>query len=262
MHKIYGRVKTVRTEYFDVIQKEGKLVPGSHVGDNITMDSVDEKGNLLVSQVFAVGGGLRKSEKFIYNPKGKIIAIEAINGSGVVSSSQDLYYDEKGRKIKQVVHMHLPDGIETYWRTWAFDSIGQMVESLVYRSDTTLDSREVLTYYEQDSGKIYTHSLFVGYDSLKYRNQYEYSKAGFDSIIHRYRPIGNTDSIGYQSRYEYTFDERGEEVTRNLVSPEGQIRAKVLYTYEYDDHNNWIRRLETVDDEPSVFKVRTYTYYE
>lgn len=261
VHKVYGRVKTLKTEYFDIIMREGKMAPGSHVGETITFDTIDAQGRMLLTRIYAVGGGLKKTERFTYSGGDDITGIESLNSNGDATTHQELYYNEKGQKIKQVVTIHLPEGDEFYWRSWEYDSIGQMVETFVFKSDSTLDNRETVIYYPNDSGKIHIHSLYVGYDSLKYRNEYVYNQAGQDSILHRYRPLDDKGTVGYQSRYEYTYNDRGEELTRNLISPEGQIKAAVKYEYEYDDYN-WIRRYEIVDGELNVVKVRTYTYYE
>lgn len=261
LHKVYGRVKTLKTEYFEPMIKNGQLVPGSAVGESYTIDSIDAEGKLLNTKIFELGGGLKKTEMFLYNAQGQLIAIETKNGGGEVSTNQDLYYNTKGQKTKQVVTIKTADGDLSYWRTWLYDEKGQIVESYVYRSDTTVDNRETLTYYEADSGKIHLHSLYIGMDTLKYRNEYIYNSSGLDSILHRYRPLGKGDSVGYQSRYEYTHDSLGNELTRKLISPDGTVKASTQYEYQFDHHNNWTHRIETVDGEPAVIKVRTFTYY-
>ncbi len=259
IHKVYGRVKTVETKYFEALPREGKLVPGSQIGESYTWDSFDVSGNLLVSKVFSLGGGLMKEEHFTYNPAGQMIAIVTLNGNGDATIHQDIYYNDKGQKTKQVVTLHLEED-QAYWRTWTYDSIGQLVESHVFRSDSVLDNRETLTYYPNDSGKVHVHTLFVGYDTLKYKNEYVYDGRGHDSILYRYRPLDN-GTVDYQSRYEYTFDDNGNELTRNLLTPQGVLRATTAYEYMLDSHKNWIQRIEVVDNEPNVIKMRTFSYY-
>ncbi len=261
-HKVYGRVKTLKTEYFSPMIKDGKTVPGSSVGDNITMDSINAKGQLLVSKVFTLDGQLKNYDVFTYNPEGEIIAIETYTGTGMLSSHQEIYFNTDGKKLKQVVTLATDDGEKSYWRSWVYDSVGHLVESYVFGVDSTIASRETLTYYEGDSGKLHVHSLYVGRDTLKYINEYVYNTKGQDSILYRHRPNATGDSVTYQSKYEYTYDDKGNELTRNLLNPEGVVRAKSRYEYIFDDHGNWTQRIDIVDEETNVVKVRTFTYYE
>lgn len=262
LHKVYGRVKTLKTEYFEPMMKDGKMVPGSHVGDNITWDSIDAKGQLFITKIFTLDGQLKKYETYIYNPKGQLIAIESFNGNGDNNTHQDIFFNDKDEKIKQVVTLKLPEGEKTYWRTWVYDSLGHVAESYVYDVDSMLASRETLSYYEGDSGKLHVHKLFIGMDSLKYYNEYVYDAQKRDSILFRFRPNVAGDSVVYQSKYLYTYDEMGNEINRKLINAEGEVRAESRFEYIFDDHKNWIQRIEYVDEEPNVVKVRTFTYYD
>lgn len=260
--KVSGRVKTLKTEYFEPMMKNGAMVPGSHVGDNITWDSLDASGNVVITKIFTLDGQLKKYETYVFNPKGLLFGIESFNGNGVNNTHQDIYYNSEDKKIKQVVTLKMPDGDKTYWRTWQYDDRGNINESYVYDVDSMLASRETLTYYEGDSAKIHVHTLYIGMDSLKYKNEYVYDSQKRDSILHRFRPNEAGDSVTYQSRYEYTYDEKGNELTRKLVNAAGVVRAESRFEYIFDDHNNWIQRFEYVDGEPNVVKVRTFTYYD
>lgn len=262
LHKVFGRVKTLKTEYFSPMVKDGKTVPGSSVGDNITFDSISANGQLILSKVYTLDGQLKNYDLFTYNPDGEIIAIETYTGTGMRSSHQEAYFNADGKKQKQVVTLATDDGEKSYWRSWVYNDKGQLVESYVYGVDSTVASRETLTYYEGDSGKLHIHSLYVGRDTLKYINEYVYNAAGHDSILYRHRPNAAGDSVTYQSRYEYTFDSNGNELTRDLVTPEGVVRAKSRYEYIFDDHGNWTQRIDIIDGEANVVKVRTFTYYD
>lgn len=262
LHKVYGRVKTLKTEYFSPMVKDGEIVPGSSVGDNITFDSINAQGQLILSKVYTLDGQLKTYDIFTYNPDGEIIAIDTYTGTGVRSSHQEIYFNEKGKKTKQVVTLQTNDGERSYWRSWLYNENDQLVESFVYGVDSTVASKETLTYYEGDSGKLHIHSLYTGRDTLKYINEYVYNSLGQDSILYRHRPNANGDSVTYQSRYEYTYDGKGNELTRNLLNPEGIVRARSRFEYVFDDHDNWIQRIDFVDDEANVVKVRTFTYYD
>ena len=262
LHQVYGRVKTLKTEYFSPMVKNGKTVPGSSVGDNVTFDSINAQGQLILSKVYTLDGQLKTYDMFTYNPEGEIIAIETYTGTGILSSHQEVYFNEQGKKEKQIVTLTTNDGEKSYWRSWVYNDKGQLVESYVYGVDSTVASRETLTYYDGDSGKLHIHSLYVGRDTLKYKNEYVYNSKGQDSILYRYRPNATGDSVTYQSRYEYTFDDKGNELTRNLLNPEGVVRARSRYEYVFDDHGNWTQRIDIVDDEANVVKVRTFTYYD
>ena len=66
----------------------------------------------------------------------------------------------------------------------------------------------------------------------------------------------------------YILDDKGNEIERTEVAPDGKVRSKVSFTYEFDSNGNWTKRTSSwsvVDERLRPFEptavVRTITYY-
>lgn len=76
------------------------------------------------------------------------------------------------------------------------------------------------------------------------------------------------DNGSLTQRTVYTFDDKGNVIERTVLTPEGTIRSKVSFTYEFDSNGNWTKRTNSwtvVDErrrqlEPATV-LRTITYY-
>ena len=76
------------------------------------------------------------------------------------------------------------------------------------------------------------------------------------------------DNGSLTQRTVYTFDDKGNVIERTVLTPEGTVRSKVSYTYEFDSNGNWTKQTRSwtvVDErlrqlEPSTV-LRTITYY-
>jgi hypothetical protein len=69
-------------------------------------------------------------------------------------------------------------------------------------------------------------------------------------------------------RTVYTLDDEGNKIERTIFEPDGTVRSKISFTYEFDSKGNWTRRTSSwnvVDEKLRQFEpttiVRTITYY-
>src|SRR6185312_303394 len=65
-------------------------------------------------------------------------------------------------------------------------------------------------------------------------------------------------TIGGPIRYKY--NDEGDEIEAATINLKGNLYSTAYYFYEFDDHRNWIRRLEVFKRSDSAFETRVLTY--
>ncbi|MCH2194300.1 hypothetical protein [Kordia sp.] len=84
-------------------------------------------------------------------------------------------------------------------------------------------------------------------------------------LVRRDHKTFTNGKVTYEFRVKFQYDENGQVHTIQETNEDGEVK-KYTYKYlEFDDQNNWIKRLDYVDDiseTPQKLVTRTYTYYE
>ncbi len=206
-----------------------------------------------------------------------------ITGCGDAANSY-LYHDEnvKGpvRGITERTYGASKDSLQ--WtaedlygkKEFAFDREGRLTEKRIYGPDTMLIERFT---YEYSNSRRTAERRFDRTGKLTHVKKYAYPWLGGQVEANAYSP---SESLLWKAIY--TFDERGREVSKEIFGPEDRLNYVVTYRYNpenlliqkegedkmsyrftsFDDHGNWLRRINTKDQVSTTITRRKIQYYE
>lgn len=284
-----GPVQSLRIENATFIHQADAWMEGPR--RLVSLISFDVKGTVIESTHYGEGGSVGFQYKVIpaYDSDGRLIELTTVRTDGFNSTGKTSYaYDNNG-------HLVLEQDSEGSKQTYNYDAGGRLVEQTIFYKDGTPLRREV---FEYDSASKIEHRFYYMSDNGSMRlegvTKFSYDERGRLSKASIYNADGSpvfTDIYAYNNRglrtneTTYTpdgsvlmekvklYDERGNTVVESYAPPlsEEVLRTRCLphgcrpdeIRYEYDDKNNWIKRIEfgKAGTEPLGVIYRTFTYY-
>ena len=194
----------------------------------------------------------------IYDPMGRITLVEEWNEANELISSESYTYDNDGNLsickyqsngIEKLDRYSYKDGKvkiriefvnekETQQCDFSYNKQGQLILEEEQMTDTEIKTTKQHQYDEKGL-KSRTYVLNEkGAVSLKYEYAYDSKKNLFKENI-----FNAQDQIQYTIQYSYdAFNNLLHTATYSKQSEQPDIA--VTYTYEYDDRNNWTRRIQ------------------
>lgn len=159
-------------------------------------------------------------------------------------------------------------------KEFVFDREGRLTEKRIFGADTMLIER--FKYKYSDSRRT-VERRFDRRGELTHIKKYSYPWFGGQVEAKASSP---SESLLW--KVSYTFDERGREVKKEIFGPEGRLNYVVTYRYNpenlliqkegedkmtyrfisFDDHGNWLQRLNTKDQVSTTITRRKIQYYE
>ncbi|HOY33407.1 MAG TPA: hypothetical protein PKW80_16125 [Bacteroidales bacterium] len=163
----------------------------------------DNKGN-MTGETVCNADKLEHKNSYLYDYKGNLLQYISYNPDGGVQyKSVSVYnYDDRGNKTME--NNYSSYGYRT---TLTFDSKGNRTGSVAYKSDGSIDHREIRTY---DKG------FWLGYTIYN-----------ADGSIH--------------SKAVYKNNDKGDRVEENQYRSDGSLERKTVIEYEYDKIGNMIK---------------------
>lgn len=248
---LYGKVKSIREISYQAVEKNGNIEKENIISDKII--SFNEKGYtaeiilhyfapeplilsktifkynlqdvLIEEDEYDSDGNFFEKTKYLYDEKNNVIAIEWFNSEGKFKSKYIYKYDENGNEIERWYHYHTEKPFLV--NRFQYDAHNRLIEFRKYVEGGKLE--EITTY--------------------------QYDKNGRNTKIHSFLPNGKwTDTI------TYLYDENGKEI--GYVYKEKWKRKIIyIYTYEFDSHSNWIKKIEYKNNRPRTITERRIEYY-
>ena len=271
-----GPVKMVRQTNHRVKIQSGKIVPGKmteclHDDDNL-LYIYNEKGVRLQYHQIGVDGS---SHKYICNDKGKIIRAASCDPDGNVLSESNSIYDSNDNSI-EVIQIDFKTG-KVNKTIREFDNNGNMVVSISSNEDKSQVYRHV-SKYNDDGNQISSHQY--SNDKLTGYLTYKYDEKGNNIEMQVYLPDGNLDY-----RQVYLYNEKGWLMEQKTYNGDGSLGNEYLqhiyerdsdgnlvfkdktpkgyrYEYEYDKHENWIKKIEFYKKFPVIMALREIQYFD
>jgi hypothetical protein len=140
---------------------------------------------------------------------------------------------------------------------YTYNDSGQLIRELVPGMEKIYDSKRRLS--EEVFGDV--------------RTTYSYDERGHVSEMLVHDPSGAYSLSGGNARYAYKYDSYGNEKEQTVYNRDGSVSMLYEFTYEYDSHGNWTKRIEDEkvfnfreDIKPSTLEIvtaeyRTISYY-
>lgn len=222
-----GKVESIKETPYIAIEKFGEIVKG-------------ERGSFSIER------------NFIFNDKGYKIKTIFYNADGRLISRSEYKYDEKGNNIE----------------TFIYGSDNNLDEKMEYRYDekrnliekNNLDNSQNLyskTKYKNDEkGNLVKELLFNSDGSLHSSTEYKYDDKG-----NRIEWTDYNDKGIILIKKELKNDEKGNVIELFCSMTAIGMSYKVESKYEYDENNNWNRRIDIKDGKPEFVVERVIKYF-
>ncbi len=228
-----GKVKSIETVSYSVLLEDNKK-PQKGVRKNRErihhsslnrLMSFDELGNRINAAFSNSTGVIEFTAVNIYNYKGLNDEINFIDSEGNQSDKVILLFDNNKRPTEEL------------WYS-KYGGLG----------------RKKNIIYDSKGNKI--EEKIIEMNSLQNVWRYEYDK---NNQVIAERVYDNEDNI--LNKYSYVFDENGNEIELIKHDGDGNLVFHLKYELEFDDKNNWIRRIEYNENVAEFIIERNITYY-
>lgn len=235
---------------------EGRVIEGCMYNSEGKIDfkkviTYDNKGNKLTENESNEKGEVRVKESFKYDDKNNLINKDTQFFDGNLDAKTVFEYDKKGNLIKQ--HLYR----EGSWLTEIYSKRienGITIKEIQSKSEKQKKEKKILKY--NDKGNVIEESEYDAKGNLLERITYKYDAEGREIEVNWENPNG----FLVYSKYIKTYNDRGILSGVKYVYPNGNIEQYV-YSYEYDNQGNWIKKILYINDRPSITE-RKIEYYE
>ena len=244
--KLAGKVKQIKYEEYDASEYDGKITMERPKKNKIRVVKYNENGNMTESLTLNNSGGVIYKELYKYDNNSNKIQVDIYQGSEVLSWIAFLKYDENGNKIEQV--MYKPStNVEEFVTYFKYDNIGKLIEEYSPVKSTKLKYDSLGNCIEKGiyNGKILTKRFFYKQDENK-------------NIVETLETDASRNPI---NKYNYKYNTNGLIVERlNFHGKANKFECKDVYTYEYDNLGNCIKKIsrENGNYTVSIYEIQYY----
>ena len=159
-----------------------------------------------------------------FNPEGNKTEEINYNSGGATVHTMSYRYDNKGRKIVQVMHQGNIKGETTY----TYNQDGREVEALEQVGEKVLTRRRYLATYDAQGNQI---AALYSEDKFETKTTYRYD---YDKQGHVVELTTLTDEGVIYHRVVYAYDANGNVISKTSYRPDGLVYQKSLFSYDGD----------------------------
>lgn len=198
---------------------------------------------------------LLEKYKFAYNNFDELSDINYYYSDGALNMRWDLFYNLK--KYLKTKNEYDDDGKLLKKYTYRCNGKGLIIKELTFNPDLTI---EMQTTYNYDMNSNIIQKSIFGMDGRSYiKWVYEYqedgklkSEAYFDQrqAVLRF----------YTRKSVFTYNENGDMTGKEVYNSERMLSETWKYVYTYDNKNNWISQIQSVNSVPKKIIDRIITY--
>lgn len=282
-----GKVKSISDEYYNGKSEEGTyFIVGPKLNSTLKTDTkfiFDSTGNLIQKNILSINGESIIQDYFIYNDS-KPTEVKTKYFHRFYT------YDSIGRIEKETIYTQRVGHIKLNGIELKNDSIRQSVINYIYNSKNQL-------YQKIENGKESVPAYLAQfiYDNSGNLIEERVKQAGFPTEFFKYihdsnnnliRSVWSTKEEGIFEQISYVYQkdklvlqtwenfEEGHlegkityEYENSLETEvieydsDGSIREKEILIYEFDQKDNWIKKISVTNGDKIIIVSRTIEYY-
>ncbi len=137
---------------------------------------------------------------------------------------------------------------------YTYDELGNVVKIESFDKDHDLMSENVYEYNE-NGALLSTCSRFGGNNDEQMRNEYKYNDDG--KLIYCF---SQDFTNSYFRVYNYDYNEKGHVCNKLVLTDDDKVIQDFTYDYEFDQKDNWIKKIETDRGRVTHITVREIEY--
>ncbi len=278
--KLVGKVKSL-TEYSFIVKRVHGKTQKEYTGK--TLSVYNQLGNKDNDYTYNADGSLENSTVFNYNKEGVLEQEDGYNGDGspaytnVYKSDKDgnftliKLYNGAGNLFLTTVCHYDKDGNETaevnYTQVMEREKMREAVlDKTVWQYDKD-GNKTKEQYLEGDSAVIRT--AYFSYDGNGNMAERVNSENGFKlKTTYKYDVRGNQveetqfDVTGkIITRIATVYEEKGNISEQTFFDKDNRLQTHTVFSFTYDQHGNWIRKVQTNNNRVVAITDREVTYY-
>ncbi len=252
-----GKVKSYTELSFEAIEHLGNIEKGKKIVNSWKYDverKYDKYGKQIEWYGYKSDGSLYIKYTYKYDEHGNSIEENWSNSDGTLKMSHtyEYKYDINGNMVEKM--QYDSDGSLFHTNTYQYDSNGNQIEVNQFDSYGNLD--EIHFYNYDEHGNRIEEKLLNSAGIVYMRHIYKYDDSGNKIEWNSY-----TDDI-LNGKSTYSYDENGNKIIEKRYGPNGELRSKKTYRYDYDERGNWIKKTIIEDDTAKTILERKYEYYK
>lgn len=258
--KLYGKVKSISSLSYKLWEDDNGIQSRELAFTNTDGEEgyfsksleFNTLGNIVEEVRYKADGSLDSKKTYKYDEDANVLEMQDFQWNGKLFSSYNYYYNDQGNKILQV---RLSPEREIYSiNICQHNDQGHIVEERGYNGDGLV--LYTSKYHYNNNGILYEILVFNESNTLTSKQELTYDNDGNLISLIKYASDGSISSKGIRE-----YNHLGNKTKEDLYMM-GEWLFKMTFRYEYDDKNNWIRRIEyNQQNHPSYLIEREITYY-
>ncbi len=274
---IQGKVKSIKETSYDAYVKNGKTCKGEPIeGAQDMVYKFDINGNLIEESYYSQADNTRFTTVYNYDQWNNIIEEQTYKDSLALTYkfSITIKYDKFGNILEFQRNGKSPN--DSWSGIFQINEKGKWSELLMhFPSNNKWDWKEVRIY--DDNGNNIAQHYYDGLGNFSKSFFYNYDESGL---------LFEEKSKGLSEDYLKVFDKKGNNIEYVSYKKDGSLAAKTVweyddmsnvvseesfnesgsngttqYTYVYDNHGNWTRKVTINDGNPDLIIERKIEYY-
>lgn len=254
-HNLYNANDSLSYRYEFIYNNRNQLVE---------KNVYDSKGTLSYKYLYRYNIYGNEIEQDILYPSGLLISKYKIkykknkeseriyfNATGAITNIYTYEYDEAGNLIASSVYDGESKLVSRYG--YAYDANKNRIEECMYYGNGSLAHR--YTYRYDNNGRLKEENQYGEDEQLVNRTTYSYNNDGSIKEVAHYKADNSLASI-----YIYKYDANGRLLEKQKIGENLNYKASFIYI-DQDIHNNWVKRIEFLDNNPVCITVREIVYY-
>ncbi len=212
-----------------------------------TYDAVEKSGSWVIGEKSYYGGNY----VFIFNDDGFLTEYSSFDSYNVLNERGVNSLDENNFSTKQTYFNK--DGSITSTAIYHYGSWNRLTKVVFYNSDAKIEYSNSFEY--SLFNKVSIIKRVNVNNSISSITKNKWSGSFLKSVIY-------CDSTGkVLDKYAY-FDNKYNDIVKiSILDANDKVINTIKYSYEYDDHDNWIKRTQFGDSgNPTSFTVRRIIY--
>ena len=252
-----GKVKSFSQESYEVKVRKENIIKGRKI------DGFNEPDAPFSPSSFRI--------HFKFDENGNTIETNNVNSKGKLHDKSIYKYNDKGNLFESST---LYKENETTKQIYNYNTKGKLIGINYFRNEKFF----MEDYYQyDDKGNLIDYSSWtVDPKKLQWQTHFKYNEQGNliekehnrsenDSYVETFKYDDRGNIIikkgGLDEKTTYVYDEKNNVIQKTYYNEKDEIQRSLNFEYEYDNNDNWTKRVAFILDKPGAISIREYEYY-
>lgn len=215
-----------------------------------------DNGNIVEKNEYYSDGSLTEKKVYLYDKQNNIKCIKTFDSDLNLKDSSDYKYDNKGNILEKKLYGIFEN------TTWYTNQLGEKIENTYrreYRKNKVFKTDKlgnIIEYSELDEDSTLSSRAV----SIENKKEKTVEKLFFALDLFGKEEIQTRKQI-------FTFDDKGNIIkvhnyeNKPYYCTECVVENVITYKYDFDNKDNWIKRIEYSDGKPEKIVIREIEYF-